>query len=113
MAFSPDEPLKRFLETVFAPWLVPAQLNYLETQMALNAQELKDRMNAATNDLAGDVRGLKEDLEAALIERGVAIEAAVQEALAGFDTVASNLEAVASETPNDPLQEEPPAEPAQ
>lgn len=103
MAFSPDEPLKRLLETLFGPWLVPAHLKHLEKNMAHTAQELMDRMNAATNDLATDVRGLKEELEAALADRGVAIEAAVQEALAGFDTVATTLEAVASETPNDPI----------
>ena len=99
MAFSPEESLNQFLRTVFGPWLVPAHLKYLEEQMALNADELKARLNDATNDIAGDVRSLKAQLEQALVEQGVAVEAAVQEALAGFDTVADNLEAVAAETP--------------
>lgn len=110
MAFSPEEPLNKFLQTIFGPWLVPAQLKYMEEQMALSAQELQDRLNAATNDIAGDVRDLKAQLEQALADQGVAVEAAVQEALAGFDQVATNLEAVAAETPEAPA--EPPAEPA-
>lgn len=79
--------------------------------MALDAAELKTRLNEATNNLAGDVHDLKAKLEAALADQGVAIEAAVQEALTGFDELATNLENLASETPEDPTNEEPTPEP--
>jgi hypothetical protein len=71
--------------------------------MALDAAAIKAQVNDATNNLAGDVRGLKAKLEQALADQGVAVEAAVQEALSGFDTLADNLTALASETDEDPL----------
>lgn len=94
----------------------------LEDQMALSKQELLDRMNAAEDNLRGDVgrladevRDLKEEmaekLAEALADKEAAVSAAIQETLSGFDGIASELEELAAATPepvvDEPVDEEP------
>lgn len=95
-------------------WLIPnrpmlhrigEKITTLGEEMALNADELKTRINDATNNIAADVRGLKAKLDQALADQQVVADQAVQEALAGFDTVADSLEAIAAETPDAPVEE--------
>lgn len=81
------------------------QLEGVNTTMALNADELKARIDSATNNLAGDVRGLKDKLAQALSDKEVYADQRVQEALTGFDTLADRLDALATDTPDDPVAE--------
>lgn len=80
--------------------------------------EIVDRINAATDNIAADVRGLKTKLEDALAGSDAAATAAVQDALAQFEPLAARLEEIAAETPDEPAPspepapEEPPASPA-
>ncbi|WP_085911469.1 MULTISPECIES: hypothetical protein [Pseudonocardia] len=77
--------------------------------MALNADDLKQRIDDATNNIAGDIRGLKAKLDEALAGSDAHAAQAVQDALAGFDTLAARLEHLADETPEDELEH--PADP--
>lgn len=81
------------------------QLHEMRMQMALNADELKARMNEATNNLGGDLRNLKDQLAAALESKEVYADERVQQSLSGFDSIADSLEALAADTPEDPISE--------
>jgi hypothetical protein len=102
-----DLTLREVRQKLASPWTVSDHLKEIEAKMALDAAALKAQINDATNNLAGDVAGLKAKLEAALVERQVAIEGAVQEALAGLDTLANNLTDLAASTPEDEAPVEP------
>lgn len=105
----------RSLSHVVRDWLISPlqtqmmalsiQLEGMNTTMALNADELKARIDNATNNLAGDVRSLKDKLAAALTDKEVYADAKVQDALSGFDSLADRLDALASDTPEDALNE--------
>lgn len=83
---------------------IDERITTLGVTMALNADELKQRIDDATTNLAGDVRGLKDKLDQALADQNVVADQAVQDALAGFDTLADRLENLAAETPEDELE---------
>lgn len=84
---------------------IDGKITTLGVTMALNADELKQRIDDATTNLAGDVRGLKDKLDQALAGSDAHAEAKVQEALAGFDSLADRLENLAAETPEDELED--------
>lgn len=57
-----------------------------------------DRITAAQADIAGDIRGLKEQLESAGVD---------QEIIDRAESIAASLEALAAETPGEQEPEEP------
>lgn len=63
-------------------------------------QAVIDRIDGATNNIAGDLRTIKEQLEGA----GLSAELEA-EILAKLDSAATKLEAVAAETPEQPAEE--------
>ena len=81
------------------------QVTAVEDTMALNATELKQRIDDATTNIGADIRRVKDQLAQALADQDVAAGEAVQDALAGFDTLADRLENLAAETPEDELED--------
>lgn len=89
---------------------IDEKITTLGDTMALNADELKARIDTATSNIAGDVRNLKTQLDQALAGSDAHAADAVQTALSGFDTLADRLENLAADTPDDEVAE--PGEPA-
>lgn len=78
-------------------------------RMALNAADLQAAMNTATDEIASDLQTLKDNLAAAVADKDEAAQAAVQEALAGFEAPIARLQAMGQDDEN-PVPDAPPAE---
>lgn len=85
---------------------IDEKITTLGVNMALNADELKARIDNATTNIGGDLRRVKDQLAQALADQDVHADQAVQDALAGFDGLADRLENLAAETPEDELAQD-------
>ncbi len=92
------------LDQLLAPFRVPSRLNALEIRMTSFETSLS-RIDAATNDVANDLRQLREDLANG--------EKVTPEQLARLEAAATRLEAVAAD-PENPVPDQPtdPEQPA-
>lgn len=93
---------------------IPTRFVKLERLIMTSASDLLARLDAASNEIASDLSDLRDRLTAAVADKDAAVQAAVAEALSGFEAPIARLEALgADEADPVPAPVEPaPVEPA-
>lgn len=88
----------------------------LRRKIMATAEEFAGRLDAATNEVAGDLAGLRSDLEALRDSVDASNQAAVDAALARLDAPIARLEALGQDpvnpVPDAPVEPETPSDPA-
>ncbi len=100
--------------STFRRWLLAPvldRLDELENLTVTRADDLIARLNAATDDLAGDLARLRDDLREALAGTDAAADAAVAAVLDRFEQPISRLSALGADeadpVPAPPVEDEP------
>lgn len=84
--------------------------NRMEEHMA-DVHEVMGRIQAASENIAGDLRSVKARLDEAIADQDAAVQAALSGVGDELIPLAERLEAVAAETPEEPPAETPVEEP--
>jgi hypothetical protein len=88
------------------------QLDRLEAIVAHSKDEVLAALDGATTEVANDLQGLRDQLSQAIADKGEAVQAAVEDVLAGFDAPIARLQALGSDPQNPVPDPEPTPEPA-